>query len=79
MKEKFEIDGKFSTKQDVLEVVPFYFNEDNSNISVCMFIDGLVTITVVFGNGKGWDTIEEDLRRETELSCQWGDYTLGYV
>lgn len=79
MKGKFEISGIFSTKKDVMEVIPFWFNEDNSDISVCMFIDGVVTISVVFGNGKGWNNLEEDLKRETEYSCQLGDYTLGYA
>ena len=74
----FKVNGIFSCAEDVLSVVPFCFNDTNSDIDVCMYIDGLVSIAVCYGTGKGWDTLDEDLQRECEYSNLWGSYTMGY-
>lgn len=79
MKNNFKTNGNFETRESVMEVIPFYFNDTNSNISICAFVDGLVSINVTFGNGKGWDSLEEDIKRETELSYMLGDYSMGYM
>lgn len=72
-----EIKGYFKNKEQVVAVLPFFFTEENSNIAVESFIDGDVSIYVAFGNGKGWETLESDLARETRISQAWGNYTLG--
>lgn len=74
---RFEISGFFGTVADVLAVVPFCFNEDNSDIVLESFIDGDVTVIVTFGTGKGWSELATTLKEATESSFDWGNYTLG--
>jgi hypothetical protein len=71
------IKGIFPNKKQILANLAFFFNEENSDISIEPFIDGDVLITVVFGNGKGWDSIESHLAEATKLSYAWGRHTLG--
>lgn len=74
----FTTTGIFSDKTSVLEVIPFYFNEDNSDIFVTSELDGEIAITVCFGTGKGWDVLNKTLEEASNHSMAMGAYTLGY-
>lgn len=73
-----KITGAFTSKDKVLASLPFFFNEDNSNIAVSAFIDGDVELSIEFGTGLGWDSLESTLAEASQLSFAWGLYSLGY-
>lgn len=67
------------SKEDILKELPFPYNEDNSNISIiAAHSDGNIDISVKFGTGKGWDTLEDDMREAMEeansIDKSWNNY-----
>lgn len=76
---KFETTGLFFTKEAVASVLPFFFNEENSDITVEPFIDGEISVTCEFGSGKGWDTLGQSIKEAVAISDDWGKYTMGYI
>lgn len=46
-------------KHEVKSNIPFYFNENNSDITIIDATDtGNITFAVYFGTGKGWAFLE---------------------
>lgn len=70
---KFEIILNDPTIEEVLSILPFFFNPENSDISVTAFLEGDVIINATFGTGKGWETLTSDLESAIELSCLLSD------
>lgn len=58
----------------IMAEMPFYFNEDNSDVTVEPFRDGCVEVTVVFGTGKGWDTLTSTFNEAVKDSFDPWDY-----
>lgn len=74
----YKINGFFGSVQELLAILPFYFNSENSDITVSMHIDGEIYVTCQFGTGKGWDTLAEKIEEETLFSLEYGAYSMGY-
>ena len=72
-------DGTIKCKEDIIKKLPFPYNEDNSDISIIAAHSyGDIDISVKFGSGRGWDTLENDMREAIEeansIDKSWNNY-----
>ena len=72
------ITGCFSNANEImtelLQQYPFCFNQSNSDIYVQPCGNCEIAISIEFGNGKGWNTLDEAAKKASRISHEWGEY-----